>query len=308
MRRILMQNRPILVDTDPGIDDAAALFVLWRHRRVETKGILASYGNVPLSMTEANARRIKKLFEWNIPVWAGACGPLSGKAGKSADYIHGQDGLAGLSKILTCAPETPLHDVQDGIEAVYRKICELGTVDYISLGPLTNLAELTRRHSDAWTHIGRVITMGGGIDMGNVTKDAEFNIHCDAEAAAEVFANAPELWIAPLNITASVAFTMDEIKKITSGGGELHTVFRKLLETNYRNCIEYGESGATMHDSVAVLLYLFPELFDTVRCGIDVDCSAEHYGKTTLTSVRQNILLPTKADSRVLLTRIAECL
>lgn len=303
-----MRNRPVLVDTDPGIDDAVALLVLWRHRRIETKGILASYGNVPLSMTAANARRLKKLFGWEIPVWEGASAPIFGKAGKTADYIHGEDGLAGLGKILTPAPDTPIPEGEDGIEAAYRRICELGTVDYISLGPLTNLAMLTRRHPDAWEHIGRVVSMGGGIDIGNVTGNAEFNIHCDAEAAAEVFANAPELWMAPLNITTQVALGIDEIRKLTEGGGELHTVFRRLLETNFKNCTEYGEPGSIMHDSVAVLLYIYPELFETMRCGIAVDCSKERYGKTSVMSVRQNVLLPTKANCRGLLDRIGECL
>ncbi len=303
-----MNNRPVLVDTDPGIDDAVALLVLWRHRSLETKGILASYGNVPLCMTEENARRITKLFEWDIPVWTGASVPLSGRSGKRADYIHGEDGLARLGKNLTASPAMPLPEGQDGIEAAYRQICKLGTVDYISLGPLTNLALLARRHPDVWEHIGRVVTMGGGIDTGNITGDAEFNIYCDAEAAAEVFKNAPELWLAPLNITVPTAFTMEEIARITAGGGKLRTVFRTLLETNYKNCTEHGEPGSTMHDAVAVLLYLYPDLFETKRCGIDVDCSKEKYGKTTVTAARQNILLPLKADSSILLERIAECL
>ena len=150
--------------------------------------------------------------------------------------------------------------------------------------------------------------MGGGIGLGNVTEFAEFNIHCDAEAAAEVFANAPELWLAPLDVTTPAAFGLPEIERITAGDGALRQAFRTLLETNYHNCVGFGEPGSTMHDSTAVLLYLCPELFETKRCGVDVDCSPERYGQTTLTGARQNIVLPVRADPRAILDQIAACL
>ncbi len=169
-------------------------------------------------------------------------------------------------------------------------------MDYLTIGPLTNLFLLLSRFPDAKEHIGRVVSMGGGIGKGNVTPEAEFNIHCDPAAAAFVFRELPETALVPLNVTNQIAFSLEEIQNIASGG-ELSRVMGRILEQNYHACVRYGEQGSTMHDAAAALYCLFPELFTAERCGIEVDVSEAHFGRTRITEARRNVNLIVSADT-----------
>ena len=292
--------RPILLDTDPGIDDAIAFAVLHHNCPERVKLIVSSYGNVPLARATENALTMREILDWDVPVLRGAHEPEDGRYADAA-HIHGADGLGGCGRSYP-ADAAPACDYLD---VLYRKLLELGEVDYLTIGPLTNLARLLNRFPDVVKHIPRVVTMGGGIGMGNVTKFAEFNIHCDAEAASTVFRMVPELVLLPLNVTTQIAFSLEEIERITAGNSEKSRAMRTILKANYHACIGYGEPGATMHDSTAALYLLFPELFRLRRCGIQVDCGSACYGETRLAS-GENVLLCTEADSQTLLDRIAE--
>ena len=111
-----------------------------------------------------------------------------------------------------------------------------------------------------------MIAMGGGIGLGNVTPEAEFNIHCDPFSAAEVLCEMPEVVLAPLNVTNRAAFSLEEIGRITAGASPAARAMERILTMNYHACVQYGETGSTMHDSTAVLCGLFPELFRLERC------------------------------------------
>lgn len=297
--------RPIIVDTDPGIDDAIALLVLHHYCPEAVRLIVASYGNVPLAATKRNALVMRSLLHWDVPVLCGADSPADPNSHYvSATHIHGSDGLAGVSGEVVSELGEAING--DYLQILYNELKNAGCCDYIVLGPLTNLAGLLRRFPDAKQYIGRVVCMGGGIEMGNVTKWAEFNIHCDALSANEVFQSLPDVAVAPLNVTTPVSFSLEEIEQLPDRGTLLSKCMKRILVGSYHSCVGYGEPGATMHDSTAVLYYLFPELFAGRKTALTVDQTDERYGCTTETD-GDNIMLVMEGDSRVLLDRIAVC-
>lgn len=299
-------NNKIILDTDPGIDDAVAIIVLLSYLKADVELILSSYGNISVENTTRNALTILSLLERDIPVVRGADKPSNTDnldEFKDASNIHGEDGLFGL-RVDSLISE-PIEG--DFLEITYKTIIKHDKVDYITLGPLTNLALLMQRYPDVVEHIENVVTMGAGIDMGNITPHAEFNIHCDAEAAEYVFKHINKLALIPLNTSTTVAFSLEQIADIEKVGTPLAKAMAFILTKNYHSCVAYGEPGSVMHDSTAVLYYLFPELFNTKVCGIDVDCY-QFYGKTSLNNDRQNITMTTTVEPQVLLSKIADCI
>lgn len=294
--------RPIILDTDPGIDDAVAFAVLHHYAADAVKLIVTGYGNVKREHTVDNALTMCSLLNWNVPVLPASEKALSGEY-EPAPHIHGANGFGGLC--LSHDGYKPL-DSDDWIETLYRAVVAEDRVDYITLGALTNLAMLLRRHPDAKAHIGKIVTMGGGIGKGNVRPFAEFNIFCDPESADFVMQTAEELTLVPLNTTETVAFGKVQIEEIGKCGTPLADAMYTILSACHDSCIRFGEAGATMHDSTAVLAYLFPELFTSVRCGIDVN-TADKPGCTTINPARSNIILTKETDAVLLLEKISAC-
>ncbi|MBM6920185.1 nucleoside hydrolase [Phocea massiliensis] len=297
-----MKN-PIILDTDPGIDDAVAMIVLHHFCKERVRLIVAGYGNIKAEQTVKNALMMCELLDMDVPVLPGAVVPQM-RGYEDAAHIHGADGLGGMA--LGTVTKKPLAS-DDFLKTLYETIKEAGTVDYITLGPLTNLALLLKRYPDVASHIARVVTMGGGIACGNVTPHAEFNIHCDAESADQVFASGLPVALVPLDTTNHVAFSMEQINALADVNTPLASLMQKILTANYENCTRYGEEGSTMHDSTAVLYYLFPEYFETIQCGITVDCG-ERYGKTQITDRRNNVTLIQSGESETLCKLILSCI
>jgi len=305
-----LTERKIILDCDPGIDDAVAMAVLLRACKKRVKLVFATYGNIPLEKTTRNALSLLSLFGADdIPVVRGAAQPGPGNAVyEDASYIHGGDGLGGLqgSLLKNLPVKAPLEG--DALQIVYGAIMEeAGGVDYITLGPLTNLSTLITRFPEAVGRINRVVAMGGGMGLGNVTKYAEFNFYCDAESARHVLSVVPDLVLVPIDITTQVAFSPEQIAAIGAAGTPVAQAMEAMLALNYKQCVAYGELGATMHDSTAVLAYLYPELFEFRACGIRVECGRERYGESTVTE-GQNVQLIVKTDPVRLLEIISESL
>lgn len=294
----------IILDTDPGIDDAVAITVLLKNCKEKVKLILASYGNISVDNAAKNAAAMLNLLDINdIPVLKGSRKPAIG-SWEEAKHIHGADGLGGINLGENVCCDNIIEG--DFLRLTYEKILECKRVDYITLGPLTNLAELIRRYPDVVKHIENVVTMGGGIGKGNVRPYAEFNIFCDPPSADFVFANVKKLTLVPLNTTLTVSFSLKQINSI-GDNSELAAAMKKILTANYKNCVKYGEPGSTMHDSTAVLYHLYPKLFETKICGIEVDLG-ERFGETKITAKRQNVTLTTDCQSELLLKKILECI
>ena len=306
-----MSERKIILDADPGIDDAVAMAVLLKACKPRVKLMLTTYGNIPLEKSTRNALGLLTLLgAEDIPVARGADKPGPGNAVyEDASYIHGGDGIGGLqdSELFKSLPVKEAIG-GDSLQIVYDAIMEEeGGVDYITLGPLTNLSALIARFPEVVRKLKQVITMGGGIGLGNVTKFAEFNFYCDAESARHVLSVVPDLVLAPIDITTRVNFSLEQIAAIGAAGTPVAKAMEAMLTLNYHQCVAYGEPGAAMHDSTAVLAYLYPELFEFQSCGIAMDCGKERYGESTVAE-GSNVRLMTGTDPARLLELIAESL
>lgn len=291
----------IILDTDPGIDDAIAIIHLLANAGDRVDCVLSSYGNISVEKTTVNALKMVELCGYDIPVIKGARLPDNDKY-EEAGHIHGKDGLGGLE--IGSLKKSAVEG--DFLQIIYDRIKKAGKVDYITLGPLTNLALLIKRFPDVTSFIDRVISMGGGVAFGNITPHAEFNIHCDAKSADYVFEKISSLALAPLDTTTGVAFTLAQIEKIEELGTALAKAAAKVLTANYHSCVAYGENGSTMHDATAVMYYLEPSLFETEQCGIGVCCEGEEYGKTYVIPDRKNITLIKKVNEQEVLKKITE--
>ena len=329
-----MRKNKIILDTDPGIDDAIAIAVLLNACKESVRLVLSSYGNTTLENTTRNALLLLSLFGAgeSIPVTCGANKPYPGNGlYKPAEYVHGNDGLGGFQAALA-SRLTPNKAIGgDYLRTVYEALVEKNVpadvhesdadcvdscggdtrngdscgvdscrgdtrgVDYIVLGPLTNLSALIKRYPDAVGRIDRVIVMGGCLGAGNVTPYAEFNVYCDAESANHVFGVMPDITLATLDATEKVFFEIPEIKAIgvvgtrTAHSHSVAAIMAAIMETNYRLCLSNGEPGAIMHDSTAVLAYLHPELFEFRTCKMKVVCEKERYGKCEIVEDGGNV-------------------
>lgn len=289
---------PVILDTDPGIDDAVAIITLCRYKRNDVKLIVSSYGNISIDKTTNNALTMCELLDWDVPVLKGTSLPDNENYIPAA-HIHGEDGLGGQS----FATHSRKAIEGDYLKILYDTIMEYNLVDYITIGPMTNLALLIKRFPDVIGHINLVVTMGGGFAKGNITPDAEFNIYCDPQSADFVFKNINKLVLVPLNTTLTVWFNPEEIEKIAENKTHLSDVMAKILTVNYHSCLKYGEPGSVMHDATAICYYLFPELFNTKTCGVSVNIK-DKPGKTEICA-GENILVTTECENKRILEIIA---
>ena len=278
--------RPIIIDTDPGIDDAVAIFLAAASPEVNLLGIVAVAGNVGLHHTAPNAAALTDLLRLDIPVGRGADGPLWRRDTKPAEAVHGANGLGGY--VLPPSERT----VEPGLELMARLIRESPEpVTIIAIGPLTNIAGLVTFYPELKPRIDRLVLMGGGTldQMGNVTPSAEFNIYYDPDAAARVFASGLNITMVGLNVTNHALVGISHLPGLEGSEGEVAEITKHLLST-YRSKVE--DNGTAQHDSVAVASVIDPSLVTTRLLHVDVENTGrltagqtvvDHEGATGLT-------------------------
>jgi purine nucleosidase len=277
-----MPPRPIIIDCDPGQDDALAiLLALGSPEELEVLAVTTVAGNVPLSLTEKNARKIVELAgRHDIAVHAGCDRPLQRDL-VTAEYVHGRTGLDGAE---LPEPKTPLADAHavDAIVAALR--ARPGAVTLCPIGPLTNIATAIRRAPDIASHIREIVLMGGAIGEGNITPAAEFNIFADPHAAKIVFESGVKLTMLGLDVTHQVLATPERVRAI----GELETAVSQavvgLLEFyNIYDQTKRGRPGAPMHDPCVIAYLLRPDLFAGRDCHVAIETMGEHtLGRTVV--------------------------
>jgi purine nucleosidase len=265
-----MSPRPLLIDCDPGVDDAIALMVaLAAAEALDVKGIITVAGNVPLSLTEANARRICTLMgRLDIPVYAGCPRPLL-RSPVTATDIHGITGLEGATLPEPGMPLQSRHGVTYLMETLIQAPVP---VTLATLGPLTNLAIALIQAPHLRDHIAEVVVMGGGMARGNITPVAEFNIYADPHAAQVVFQAGLPLTLIGLDVTHQVLTTPERLERLRALGNPVSRVAADLLSHyGQRDRERLGLAGAPLHDPCIMAYLLQPELFAGFSASVTVE-------------------------------------
>jgi pyrimidine-specific ribonucleoside hydrolase len=259
---------PILLDCDPGHDDAIALLLALASPELELLGVTTVAGNQTLAKTTANAIRVLDFVgRDDVPVAAGAAAPLVREPFVAA-YVHGETGLDGPDLPPPRREPLPQHAVGFLAEQIRARN---GAVTLVPTGPLTNVALLLAIHPDARPE--RIVLMGGAIAEGNVTPAAEFNIWADPEAAARVFASGIDLTMVGLDVTHKALFTPAHEQRLEGRVGEMVRALLQFYGAFHRR--QYGWDGSPIHDAVAVAYVARPDLLETVSCGVKVDTGPE---------------------------------
>lgn len=270
-----MTAQAIIIDTDPGQDDAIALLLAAASPELELLGVTTVAGNVPLALTSRNARVVMALAgRPEVPVCAGADRPLDVPL-VTAEHVHGQTGLDGIALPEPSVPLDARHAVDFIIQTLRER--EAGTVTLCPLGPLTNIALALRRAPDIGPRIQRIVLMGGGyFEGGNVTPAAEFNIYVDPQAAHEVFTSGVPITMAPLDVTHQVLTTAARIEAIRALGnraGEATAAWMEFFE-RYDEA-KYGQDGGPLHDPCVIAWLLAPTLFTGRDCNVRIETGSE---------------------------------
>ena len=261
---------PILIDCDPGHDDAIALLLALASPEVELLGVTSVAGNQTLDKTTANALRVLEFAgRGDIPVAAGADRPLVREQFVAA-YVHGETGLDGPDLPPPQGKPVDQHAVEFLAETIRNSD---RPVTLIPVGPLTNVALLLALHPDARPE--RIVLMGGAIAEGNVTPAAEFNIWCDPEAASRVFASDIDVTMIGLDVTHK-AVTGPDVQRRLREAGSIGVFVAELVDffTVYHRHT-YGWEGAPIHDAVAVAHVIRPGLVETKLRNVEVERLSE---------------------------------
>ncbi|MCE5033089.1 ribonucleoside hydrolase RihC [Staphylococcus cohnii] len=257
-------KQPIIIDTDPGIDDAAAISFAINHPEFDLKMISTVNGNVGIEKTTANALKLKRFFNSDIPVHRGASQPLLSDIVDASD-VHGESGMEGYT-----FPEINESDLDSthAVEAMRDVLVKSETpITLIPIGPLTNIALLLMTYPEVKTFIKEIVLMGGSATRGNVTPLAEFNIYCDPEAAQIVFNSGLPLTMVGLDVARSSSLTHDtinELSLINETGKMLHQLFK-----HYRG--DDFEKGINVYDAYTLLYLLHPEHFDVQEADVQIE-------------------------------------
>ena len=267
--------RKIIIDTDPGQDDAVALLVALASPELDIAGITAVAGNVPLELTSKNARIICELAgRTDLPVFAGCSRPFERKL-VTAEHVHGKTGLDGPDLPDPKMPLQERHAVDFIVETLSNE--PESTVTLCVLGPLTNVATALRREPGIADRIREIVLMGGAyFEVGNITPTAEFNIYVDPEAAAAVFKAGIEITVFPLDVTHKALTTPARIKafrKIGNQAGDAVAEMTGFAERFDRK--KYGTDGGPLHDPCVIAYLLKPELFSGRFVNVEIETNSE---------------------------------
>ncbi len=292
-------HRPkVLLDCDPGHDDAIAIVIAARH--TELIGITAVAGNAPLTSTTHNALVMRDLLGIDVPVHSGAAKPLVGEP-KHAGHVHGESGLDGADLL---APTTPL-DGTDAVQFIIDACHRHDDLWLVPVGPLTNIALALQKDPQIAHRVAGISLMGGG-SFGNRSTMAEFNIWADPEAAQIVFASGAPLIMAGLDVTHQFQATPARIERLRTIGGTLATTLADLLVffsmMYLRNHDEGHLEGGAMHDPLAVLALTHPHLFERVDRHVVIETKGEHTRGMTVIDERR--LIERAAPNTEVLTRV----
>lgn len=268
--------RKIIIDTDPGQDDAVAiLLALASPQDLDLLGITTVAGNVPLHLTATNARIICELAgKSDIPVFAGCDAPLVRKL-VTAEHVHGKTGLDGIRLSEPVMPLQDQHGADFIIDTLRRE--DAGCVTLCALGPLTNIATAFQRAPDIISRVQEVVLMGGAyFEVGNITPAAEFNIYVDPQAADIVFKSGARLTVFSLDVTHKALVTQPRVDAIEALGSRIGKAVASWTHFFERfDVAKYGSAGAPLHDPTVIAYLLKPDLFTGRFINVEIETQSE---------------------------------
>ena len=271
----MTKARKIIIDTDPGQDDAVAILLALASPELEILGITCVAGNVPLPLTTRNARMICELAgRPQMKVFAGCERPLARHL-ITAEHVHGKSGLDGTDLPDPAMPMSEGHAVDFIIDTLRAETP--GSVTLCALGPLTNLATAFQRAPDIASRVSEVVLMGGAyFEVGNITPAAEFNIHVDPEAAEIVFKSGVPLVVMPLDVTHKALTTRARVEAFRALGTPVgHAVAGWTDFFERFDMAKYGSEGAPLHDPCTVAYLLQPDLFSGRHINVEIETRGE---------------------------------
>jgi inosine-uridine nucleoside N-ribohydrolase len=262
----------IILDCDPGHDDAVALLLALASPELQLLGVTTVSGNHTLDKTTANAIRVlDHVGRPEIPVAAGADRPLV-RQRRDAAYVHGDTGLDGPD----LPPPSRSAEPEPAVDWIASTVAAAGDqVTLVATGPLTNVALFLARYPELTPRLERIVLMGGAIGEGNVTPAAEFNIWADPEAAQRVFAGGVPLHMVGLDVTHRALMTPAHVGRLADAGGAGRLVADLYAFYAQFHRRRYGWEGAPVHDAVAVAHVVDETILTTNHCGVVVDTDSE---------------------------------
>lgn len=272
-----MKPRKIIIDTDPGQDDAVAILLALASPELEVLGITCVAGNVPLALTARNARIVCELAgRDDLRVFAGCEAPLRRRL-VTAEHVHGRSGLDGIALPEPTMPLAAGHAVDFLIETLRKE--PPGSVTLCPIGPLTNIATAFARAPDIVGRVAEIVLMGGAyFEVGNITPAAEFNIYVDPEAAEIVFESGAPIVVMPLDVTHKALTTRARVEAFRNLGTRVGHAVASWTDFFERfDMAKYGSEGAPLHDPCTIAYLLAPDLFS----GRHVNVVIETQGRFT---------------------------
>jgi len=269
--------RKIIIDTDPGVDDAQAILLAASHPALELLGLTTVFGNVTVDLATANALRLVDLIARPVPVATGADRPLAGTKQAHPKFVHGADGFGNIN--------WPASQRQPDSRSAAQFIVETaqahpGEITLIAIGPLTNLAQALALEPGLPSLVEQVIVMGGAVFRpGNVTPVAEANIICDPQAADKLFAAPWPLTLVGLDVTMQLLLQRDALARLD---GSRYADFLQQSAQFYMDYYQarHGVNGCFVHDSAAIIYAAAPELFGVEQGSLLAVSEGIAYGQT----------------------------
>ena len=297
---------PVVIDCDPGIDDAIAICLAQSSHNLDIKAITPVAGNVPADYTFKNALDLANYFNIEARIATGATKPLLTPP-VVATYVHGEDGLGGY--VLPEAQDKKF-DTNHAWDVIYQEAVRAnGKLCLIAIGPLTNIAICLFKYPDLGRHLKDIVIMGGSVNGGNSSPTAEFNILADPHAADAVFKSGIPIKLFDLNATHQGAITMEEAQSFLDVDNHINDMMRALITYNFEFVRKSGGRGLVIHDAITVAGVIDPSLVEYVQCNVSVETkSALSLGRTVVDNrVNQvdgssNISVAAKVDKSKYLT------
>lgn len=270
--------RKIIIDTDPGVDDALALLFAMCSPEVRIEAITVVAGNVRLELGLLNALRMVGVAgRDDIRVSAGARAPLERKLVTATS--HGSNGLGGVE-----FPVPAIHPANEPATDIIQSIVSAspGEVSIIAIGPLTNVARALQRHPGLAKQIREIVLMGGSLSGGNMTPAAEFNMYVDPEAASVVFGSGIPLTMVGLDVTRKCILTQGHVKALAAGPTSISRAAARIAGNDMERAGRRGLDQRAMHDPLAVAAFIDRSLVKLQRCFVAVETQGELTAGETL--------------------------